>query len=64
MPRNLGGLSMYRTDRHLNKKKNGQHNFFGEEENIEILNGNIVVDLMDDDSPPENHNDPSEEQSG
>ena len=55
---------MFRTDRHLNKKRNGQHNFFGEEEYIEVKDGTVNVNILDDDSPPVNQNVPSENESG
>lgn len=54
---------MFRTDRHLNKKKNGQHNFYGEEDALEIKNGTVKIASMDDDSPPESHPVPSEEKN-
>lgn len=35
------GESMYRTNRHF-KKNDGQHNFFGESEYLEVKNGKVL----------------------
>lgn len=46
---------MHKTDRYFNKKKNGQHNFFGEEDYVEIKKGIIYnLDTIHNESTKDN----------
>ncbi|MBF0106546.1 MAG: hypothetical protein HQM16_14620 [Deltaproteobacteria bacterium] len=52
---------MYRNDRYFNKKRNGQHNFYGEEDDVEIKKGRVCSSEHQDDNSSEeedlNHED-------
>ena len=55
---------MHKTERYFNKKKDGQHNFFGEGDYIDIKDG-TVTDLENSlEAPPDHSDDTSEEESG
>lgn len=59
---------MYRSDRFFNKKRNGQHNYYGEEDYLEIRNGTVNYDLkfkdQDFETLPDKAESESESESG
>jgi hypothetical protein len=54
---------MYRSDRYFGKN-DGEHNFFGEEEYIEVEEGVVRLDLKKTGSSPEQAPKSKEEDSG